>query len=233
MSVRSQKKKKGLILGCGGCTSFSGNMYTFLFTSSLFALYFSFHGMQVVSLPVKLQVLVPLKTLGADFADESVNDANKGEKSTCKEIVIRSRSMDKDDGRGPGSGEQTREEFLALKPPLSPSPSPKRTQEKSSKGLSAKKPKGQTTRARDGRILKYVPYEEGRKDLGEVTQNYLILKMNKNYAYKIEGLDVLKARREINDMLDLWEAEKLEKLNKKKTSKDEEKIWFSVFLYFH
>nr|GMC51124.1 hypothetical protein Iba_chr01cCG3280 [Ipomoea batatas] len=104
--------------------------------------------------PIFVGVRCPLREQGARlwFSDQSlweqgahygskVNDANKGEKSTCKDIVIRSRSMDKDDGRGPGSGEQTREEFLALKPPLSPSPSPKRTQEKSSEVSRKQKPK--------------------------------------------------------------------------------------------
>nr|GMD86939.1 uncharacterized protein LOC109154904 [Ipomoea batatas] len=62
------------------------------------------------------------------------------------------------------------------------------------------------------------------KNLGEATQNYLILHVKNKYAYKIERLDVVQARREINNMLDLWDAEEEERLERKKTNKDKEKI---------
>lgn len=60
--------------------------------------------------------------------------------------------------------------------------------------------------------------------LGKATQNYLMLHVKNKYVYKIEGLDVVEARREINNMLDMWDAEESERLERKKTRKDKEKI---------
>ncbi|MEQ5220421.1 hypothetical protein ABN226_18715, partial [Morganella morganii] len=55
------------------------------------------------------------------------------------------------------------------------------------------------------------------ENLGEVVQNYLMLKLHRKYAFKIQGLDTVKARKEINDMIQLQQYEIWEKEKKKKT----------------
>nr|GMD70562.1 uncharacterized protein LOC109154904 [Ipomoea batatas] len=56
---------------------------------------------------------------------------------------------------------------------------------------------------------------EGR-NLGEATQNYLILRLRNKYAYMIEDMDVVEARRTINNMLDQKDADESKRLERRK-----------------
>lgn len=90
----------------------------------------------------------------------SAYDSNKGERSACKERQGRRDRDDEFDDQGQGSGGQIipREGFLALKlaPPFS-----LRHGQSSSRGRGYKKSKKETTRAIDGHLVDYIPYEEG------------------------------------------------------------------------
>nr|GMC64644.1 myelin transcription factor 1-like protein [Ipomoea batatas] len=126
------------------------------------------HAMKVNQFGLKERVdlsCVKMDLVGENIAISGTNDdANKGEKRPCKGQGRSDKDREDDNDRRDGDGNfgggkiqrvLTREEFLALPPPLSSST----LRHEKSQGRGHKKKT--TTLAADGKEVEYIPYEQG------------------------------------------------------------------------
>nr|GMD82146.1 glutamic acid-rich protein-like [Ipomoea batatas] len=131
------------------------------------------------------------------------------------------------DGRKRSERNISRENFLAVPAP----PSSSTPRHDKSQSRCHKRGRPVMNKTADGIKVEYIPYEERSapelicwwkrriiegKNLGEATQNYLLLRLRSKYVDMIEDKDVFEARRIINNMIDQGDVDERERQERAK-----------------